>query len=301
MVKIAVLGCGVLGIKIAGEMAFHGHRVKIFSTDLKSLNSVFLRMEEDKRQLKHDGILMNKNFVGPVLCMARLEETVSDADFIFEAIPEDMELKKDLFERVSHLCKSSAILCTSTLRLNTTDIVERTVGKERTLGLRFLFPVYYIPEVEITPNKYTSGQTIEKVRGMLEKMGKTLFFRSGPEPLILSEEQREARLSAYQDQLKANSGVGLFHVSSIPSLGQHRGQGHGVGSHREQTAQRGSTSTMEVEVDCAICMDKPRDCVMRPCHHMVTCYTCASLLINRRDGCPICRKDIIEIIRVYSG
>ena len=33
---------------------------------------------------------------------------------------------------------------------------------QRTLGLRFLFPVYYIPEVEITPNKYTSGGTIEK-------------------------------------------------------------------------------------------------------------------------------------------
>lgn len=63
----------------------------------------------------------------------------------------------------------------------------------------------------------------------------------------------------------------------------------------------GSTNTAEGEVDCAICMDKPRDCVMRPCHHMVTCYKCAAMLINRRDGCPICRKDIIEIIKVYSG
>ncbi|XP_052766169.1 lambda-crystallin homolog [Mya arenaria] len=298
MVKVAVLGSGVLGIKIAGEFAYHGHRVKIYSNDLKSLNSIFQRMEEDKKQLKAEGILFNRNFVGPVLCMSKLEETVNDADFIFECIPEDLEKKKDIFERVSHLCKSSTIIGTNTLRLNQTDIVERTVGKERTLGLRFLFPVYYIPEVEITPNKHTSGQTIEKVRALLEKIGKTLFFRSGPEPLILSEEQREDRLKARKDQLKATSGVGLNYVSSIPSLTPHGG--HGT-SHIEHNPPRGSTSTADGETDCAICMDKARDCVMRPCHHMVTCYRCATMLINRRDGCPICRKDIIEIIRVYSG
>ena len=53
--------------------------------------------------------------------------------------------------------------------------------------------------------------------------------------------------------------------------------------------------------DCAICMDKDRNCVMRPCHHMVTCYDCAAMLINRRDGCPICRKDILEIIKIFSA
>jgi len=46
-----------------GEFAFHGHRVKIYSNDLNSLNTVFKRMEEDKRQLKIDGILLNKSFI----------------------------------------------------------------------------------------------------------------------------------------------------------------------------------------------------------------------------------------------
>ena len=51
--------------------------------------------------------------------------------------------------------------------LKTGFLVTRLILKcadyfQRTLGLRFLFPVYTIPEVEITPNKYTSGQTIEK-------------------------------------------------------------------------------------------------------------------------------------------
>lgn len=300
MVKIAVLGSGLMGTKIAGEFAYHGHRVKIYSNQLDSLNSVFQRMEEDKQQLRQDGILQSKNFIGQVLCMSRLEEAVNDADFIFECIPEDMEMKKDLFERVSHLCKPMAVIATNTLRLDVTEIVERTVNKEQTLGLRFLFPVYCIPEVEIMPNKYTSGLVIEKLRNLLEKMGKTLFFRSGSEPLILSEEQREERIQARKEHIKLNSGLGASYVHGIPNL-QPALSNTGHGHLGQMIVQDERVTGNDNEVDCAICMDKPRDCVMRPCHHMVTCYMCAAMLINRRDGCPICRKDIIEIIRVYSG
>ena len=53
--------------------------------------------------------------------------------------------------------------------------------------------------------------------------------------------------------------------------------------------------------DCAICMDRQRDCLLCPCHHLVTCNDCAQSLISRRDGCPICRKDITEIIHVYHS
>ena len=64
---------------------------------------------------------------------------------------------------MSHCCKETAIICTNTLRLKGDDVVERTAFKERTVGLRFLYPVYYIPEVELTPNKHTSQHTIDEV------------------------------------------------------------------------------------------------------------------------------------------
>ena len=60
-------------------------------------------------------------------------------------------------------------------------------------------------------------------------------------------------------------------------------------------------SMTENDRDCAICMDRIRDCVLNPCHHMVTCSECAKSLLNRRDGCPICRKEIGEIIKVYHS
>ncbi|XP_064602416.1 LOW QUALITY PROTEIN: 3-hydroxybutyryl-CoA dehydrogenase-like [Liolophura sinensis] len=292
MVKIAVLGCGLMGVKIAGELAYHGHRVKVYDSNMNSLNTVFERMEEDKRYLRTEGLLTHKNFIGQILCMSRLEETVSDADFIFEAVVDDLDVKQDLFERVSHLCKKDAVIATNTLRLDGAAVVARTSFQERTTGLRFLFPVYYIPEVEITPNTFTSPATIEKVRLLLEKMGKTLFFRSGGEPLILSEDQREERKRARLEQIRNSSGMTYFFESTLPAL-SHRGN-NAPPPDDEEVVYRS-----EHDHDCAICMDRNRDCVLCPCHHMITCHECSKMLLNRRDGCPICRKDISEVIPVY--
>ncbi|ELU17936.1 hypothetical protein CAPTEDRAFT_222534 [Capitella teleta] len=292
MVKVAVIGCGLMGVKIAGEMAYHGHRVRIFDSNLNALNSVYQRLEEDKQTLRNEGLLPHKNFIGQILCLSRLEETVRDADFIFESVVDDLQVKQDLFERISHLCSPTCIMASNSLRLDPSTIVDRAAYKERTVGLRFLYPVYYIPEVEISPNKYTSSPTIENVRTMLERMGKTLFFRSGDEPLILNEDQREARRLARIEQMRSSSGIGAYLEHSLPAL-----------SHKGNAPPPSEDDNLysDGDRDCAICMDRSRDCLLCPCHHMVTCNECAKSLLNRRDGCPICRKDITEIIRVYHS
>ncbi|XP_041354547.1 3-hydroxybutyryl-CoA dehydrogenase-like [Gigantopelta aegis] len=286
--KIAVLGCGLMGVRIAGELAYHGHRVKIFDSNGNALDKVFERLQDDKRMLHEEGLIPQEKFIGQVYCMSRLEETVRDADFIFEVIIEKLDAKKDIFERVSHLCKADAVIASNTMGLSIDELTERTVGKERTLGLRFLFPVYYIPELEITPGPNTSAITIEKVRVLLEKMGKTLFFRSGGNPLILSEEQREARKCARLEQIKLGA-----YEKCVPAL-SHRG-------NITPKAQEESLVASDLDRDCAICMDRLRDCLMQPCHHMVTCYECSKMLFNRKDGCPICRKNIKELIKVYHS
>lgn len=290
--KIAVLGCGILGPKIAGELAYHGHRVKIWDVSIPALNAVYNIIEDDKKQLREDGLLFQKNFVGQVMCMSRLEETVNDADFIFEAVKEDMEIKKDLLERVSHLCRGDTVVGSCTLRLKIDDVMAGVMNKERSLGLRFLYPVYYIPEVEINPASFTSQKSMQRVRLMLEKMGKTLFFRSGNHPLILSEEQREERKALRAEQLLSSSGIPCMFEKKIPVL-----------SHEGNTApvKESRRDPTPADTECGICMNRVRDCLLCPCHHMITCYECSKMLHNRRDGCPICRKDITEVIRVYHS
>ena len=63
--------------------------------------------------------------------------------------------------------------------------------------------------------------------------------------------------------------------------------------------QKSNTITNE-NLDCSICMDRTRNSVIRSCNHFVTCYECAKLLFNRKDPCPLCRKRIDDVIRVYT-
>lgn len=87
--------------------------------------------------------------------MSRLEETVNDAQIIIECVLEDFDIKSVLLEKISSLCPAEAILVTNTLRLDIGKLAENIKHKERFTGLRFLYPVYYISEVEFTPHKET--------------------------------------------------------------------------------------------------------------------------------------------------
>lgn len=283
-----------MGIRIAGELAYHGHRVKLFDHNTDALNNVFSRLQEDRAMLKKEGLMMQEQFMGQVLCMSLLEETVNDANFVFEAIKEDLEVKRDIFERISHLCKEDAILATNTLYIDINQIVEHTHKPERCVGLRFLFPVYYIPEVEMTAGKFTSIKAIEEVRTMLERMGKTMFFRSGDHPLILTEVQREERKQARLQQILNSSGGGLFVDKNVPPL-LHRG------NRLPSRDVEDLIVPADVDRDCAICMAHVRNCLLNPCHHMVTCFSCGTMLRERHDSCPICRNVIEDTVRVYHS
>ncbi|XP_078001048.1 putative 3-hydroxybutyryl-CoA dehydrogenase [Glandiceps talaboti] len=291
MVRIAVIGCGLMGTKIAGDMAYHGHRVKIYDQNAAALDAFHANLEDDKLELKNEGLMTHPNFLGQVLCISRLEETVQDADYIFEAVIDDLEIKQDLFERISHLCSPTAILSSNSLRLDMEKVIERAAYKERIMGLRFLHPVYAIPEVEVTTTKDTSTENVEKVRQFLESLGKTLFFRSGREPLILSDSQIESRKMARREQIRRQRGLMGRPDINMPQLG-HMGN--------LAPPQDDELATLN-DRDCAICMDRQRDCLLCPCHHLITCMECAKSLLNRKDFCPICRKDITEIVRVFHS
>jgi len=291
MVRVAVIGAGQMGVKIAGDLAFHGNRVKIYDSNTKQLNKVRTILNDDKQELMDDGLLPQRDFMGSVFCMSQLDEAVREADWIIEAIVERTDIKQDIFEKVSACCKENAIITTNTLNLDVNRLCANLPNKEKFLGLRFLFPVYHIPEVEVTPAKYTDGDVIEKVRTMLENMGKTLFFRSGSQPLILTEDQRIERKKARLNEMLSQNAVSVDRL--VPKL-KHEG------STRIRQEQHDALTQAE-EHDCCICMDEARDCLLRPCHHLVTCHACGDMLAGRGDACPVCRVDIESIIKVYHN
>ncbi|XP_042903748.1 L-carnitine dehydrogenase [Parasteatoda tepidariorum] len=293
MVRVAVIGGGSLGVKIVGELAYHGHEVRVYDRSPEALDHVRLRIQEDTRLLTEDGVLTSPKFLGDVYYMSRLEEAVKSADFIFEAVPEDLALKQDIFEWTSQCAKTDAVIATNSMSLNIDEVSERASYKERCLVVRYLFPVYCIPEVEIVLGKETSVFTLEKVRGFLSRMGKIAFLRSGPEPFVLSPQQREAKKNDFLRTIKENKGCPAKLCRRVPNLTDKPILNKAVEVDIEEYSSR--------EKDCVVCMDEERNCVLHPCHHMCTCTTCGRLLLKRQDACPICRKHISSIFRVYHS
>lgn len=282
-------------MKIAGEFAYHGHRVKCYDNNLQSLNSVYARYQSDKAQLYSEQLIESSNFTGQVLCLSRLEETVNDAQLVIECAVEDFDVKCLLLEKVSQICPVECLIVSSTLRLDIAKLAESVRNKERFLGLRFLYPVYYISEVEITPYKETANWVIERLRALLSQMGKTLFFRSGQDPLILSEEKREIKKYQRADEIR-NCGfsptANIHNDRYLPDLSrqnhshldvqrivlgdsqQHQNREFSSLSHEKASMSRNAIEMAffrsknnrgvddliecmnQDQLDCAICMDK---------------------------------------------
>lgn len=289
MVRVAVLGCGVLGSKIVGDLAYHGHEVRAYDSNAESLDKLLLRLAEDTKVLRKDGLLNQPSLVGTVLCMSRLEEAVRAADFVFEAVVEDLSSKSELLAQVSHLCPTTTIIGSSSMHLNVDSVFDRAAGKERCIGVRFLFPVFTVSEVELQLTEVTSTDTLSRTREFLERMGKTAFLRAGNLPLVLSEAQREyrwvTRVHIFQQTARRRPPL------LVPDLTHHESLERVLNSELMDGLTR--------EKDCVVCMDEERNCVLHPCHHLCLCATCGKMLLKRQDACPICRKKISSIFRIF--
>ena len=280
-------------IFLLGELAFCGHQVKVWDCDRTKLDSLPEQLAYDREQLVQNGLMVTPP-LGEVSIFSNLQEALMGASIVIEAVLEDQTVKKELMKKVCEDVEDSTIVVTSTLRLSPEEIFQEVSVPERTLGVRFLFPVYSIPEVELRPWSKTDKATLGSITGWLERLGKTAFLRSGPEPLVLSEAEREERWNRRAALLRSSRGLtGL--TSHLPLLA-HRGN-----FAPPQDDETRWTKRISVEQECIICMDCERDCLLAPCHHLATCQACGDLLIHRGDCCPVCRNSIKQIIKFYRS
>jgi len=293
MVVVAVVGCGALGSRVAGELAICGHRVRVWDSSSNAMDQLPAQLAHEREEAESGGLLVKGMVLGEVAVLGKLEEALQGAAFVIEAVCEELEVKRDLLRRVGRTVDRDVVIASSSLRLPLDKVFSAVSYPERTLGLRFLFPVYAIPEVELTPWNCTDKETINTATSWLERMGKTAFLRSGPEPLILSEEEREERWRQRAASVVEHRGLGGRPVTHLPMLA-HRG--NFAPTQDDETKFSGRVS---VEKECIICMDAERACLLSPCHHLATCQDCGDMLVQRADCCPVCRTDITDVVHFF--
>ncbi|AGF56034.1 3-hydroxybutyryl-CoA dehydrogenase [Clostridium saccharoperbutylacetonicum] len=173
--NITVFGPGMMGSGIAQVFAGNEDlKVTIFIRE-KFEYECMDKIKSNLQVLKENGVITEEKIKGildRIALTEDLQEAVKDADFIVECIPENMELKQDLFKRLEPICKDTTIFATNTSVMSITEISEKVKDKSRLVGTHFWNPPYLIPLVEVIKSDYTSDEIMDKTMELLKKVEK---------------------------------------------------------------------------------------------------------------------------------
>jgi len=280
MVKISVIGLGLLGSKIAGYLSYYNHDVMVYDRSELSVDKFYRTLAEDKYSLLTQGLIESIEFKGKIEQATDVKSAVENAQLVIECAIEKYDAKVSLFNEIESYCSRDALIVTNTLNFDINQLAEHFKHKERFLGLRFLLPVYFIPEVEAKLPNGLSVVSIEKLRGIIDSIGCKMVLHRDNEIFKLSEVEIARR---YADRMQA------LHGSFAPNAFEAQAE----------VKLTPSADTAKAPLDCDVCMLRPKNCVFQPCNHLCACYDCAVVLQNRHDPCPICRNRIINAIKVF--
>jgi 3-hydroxybutyryl-CoA dehydrogenase len=166
--KIAVVGAGLMGHGIAQVFALAGHDVNITDTGLQLLDTVKSRIAANLRDLGED-----ENVADRVLPCVDLTEAVREADFVVEAVSENLALKQKLFAELELRVRRDAILASNTSVIPITAIMADLIRKERALGTHWWNPPFLVPLVEVIATQWTSPQAVAWTMELHQAAGKT--------------------------------------------------------------------------------------------------------------------------------
>jgi enoyl-CoA hydratase/3-hydroxyacyl-CoA dehydrogenase len=168
--KAAVLGGGTMGGEIAQVIAAADIPVIVKDVEREFLDNALEKAKDvTKSQLDR---LVKKEKLTQEAADARLEEVVGnitgttdyegfgDVDFVIEAVPEKMEIKKAVFGELDEATPGHAILASNTSSLSITEMGDATLRPDKVVGFHFFYPASVLPLVEIISGERTSRETV---------------------------------------------------------------------------------------------------------------------------------------------
>jgi 3-hydroxybutyryl-CoA dehydrogenase len=154
--RIAVIGAGLMGHGIAQVFALAGHSVAITDAVAASLDSAKARILTNLKDLGDD-----QNAVERVTPVPDLAGAVREADYVVEAVLEDLPLKQELFVEIEKHVRPDTILASNTSVIPITKIMEGLKRRDRALGTHWWNPPYLVPLVEVVETQWTSPQAVD--------------------------------------------------------------------------------------------------------------------------------------------
>ena len=180
---ITVIGAGLMGHGIALEFALAGYGVNLTDISQEKLSDAINTIKTTLKNLVNMGLVSDKTAEetpGRINTFTDLKDSVSNADFVIEAVNENLSLKKSIFSQLDQFCLNHTILASNSSSFMPSQIAPNTERKSLTLVAHYFNPPYLLPLVEIVRSPFTSVETIDTAYG--------LFLHLGKKPVVLQKE-----------------------------------------------------------------------------------------------------------------
>jgi 3-hydroxybutyryl-CoA dehydrogenase len=181
---VGVIGLGTMGAGIAEVFARNSLNVIAIERDNASLDRGRASLEHSTARAVAGGKMTPDEQIALLnrITFAVDLDVLSDADLVVEAVPEHLELKRDVFSHLDKICKPETILATNTSSLSVTEIAVSTARPGKVVGLHFFNPAPVMKLVEVVRSVVSEHDVVEDVEAFVQRLGKvdvTIGDRAG--------------------------------------------------------------------------------------------------------------------------
>ena len=174
--NITVLGSGIMGHGIAQISAMSGYKVVLRDIEKQFLDKAMEKVKWSLQKLTEKNKITDKQaeeFYNNITPVIDLKEAVKDADLIIEAVPEDYNIKKNVYKELDQTLDSKAIYASNTSTLPITELSKLTNNPQRFIGVHFFNPPQIMKLVEVIPGVDTEPSVTNEIINFVKNLGKT--------------------------------------------------------------------------------------------------------------------------------
>jgi 3-hydroxybutyryl-CoA dehydrogenase len=171
---VGVVGAGSMGNGIAQVSAMMGYTVIINDVEDKFLQGALKNIDKFMSKSVEKGKMSEEAkaaALGRIKSTTKIED-LKDADFVVEAVFEDMDLKKKVFKQLDEITRKDVIISSNTSSMSITELAKATGKPDKVVGMHFFNPVPLMRLVEVVRGYYTSDETVATGMELARKLGK---------------------------------------------------------------------------------------------------------------------------------
>jgi L-gulonate 3-dehydrogenase len=199
MEHIAIIGTGMIGRAWALVFAQAGLHVTLWDPDAVAAEQAVAFVRQQLDEIGQYDLLTESIDVilSRLRCVVTIDEALSDADYVQENGPENLETRKQVFSTLDQLSPDHAVLASSTSGMPASSFTSHLAGRHRCLVAHPGNPPYLLPLVELCPSEWTSPDALARAR--------ELMLRAKRQPAVVQREREGFVLNRLQGALLAEA------------------------------------------------------------------------------------------------